>query len=178
MAPAGRITGDYDPDPPGSRASAVLLIVTPAEELVFIRRSDDGRAHGGQMAFPGGMTEEYDRDLRATALRETEEEIGLSRGDMRVVGALSPLFIPVTNFTVWPYVALVDRVPEFTCQPGEVDDVVLVAIGDFDGSRAEMDWVRNGRTIKVPTFRFGNLDIWGATAMITAEFLAVWSDAT
>lgn len=176
MAPAGRISDNYDPNPPGARASAVLIVVTPGGKLAFIRRSEDGRAHSGQMAFPGGMREDHDPDMLATALREAEEEIGLSRSVPEVAGGLSPLHIPVTNFTVWPFVGFIDSVPEFVCQPGEVDEVVLLPISGMAGARTEMDWHSNGTTYRVPTYRFGNIDVWGATAMITAEFLSVWEE--
>ncbi|MDT8299103.1 MAG: NUDIX domain-containing protein, partial [Spirochaetaceae bacterium] len=77
LAPRGRITSDYDPTPPGARLSAVLLIILPDKKMVFIRRAANGSRHSGQIAFPGGIREEEDKDLIATALRETREEIGV-----------------------------------------------------------------------------------------------------
>jgi 8-oxo-dGTP pyrophosphatase MutT (NUDIX family) len=177
MAPAGRISGDYDPDPPGARVSAVLLLITPALELVYIRRAQDGGRHSGQIAFPGGAREDHDRDLVATALRETEEEIGVARGSVTVLGKLTPLYIPVTNFTIQPVVGILAEVPEFVCQPGEADEVILLPIAGFKTSLGDFAYTREGRVLQAPCYRFGEVEVWGATAMITAEFLAAWDEA-
>ena len=177
MAPVGRIPPDYHPDPPAARASAVLIIVTAGQDIVFIRRAQDGRRHSGQIAFPGGMREVQDPDLSATALRETEEEIGVPRGSVRLVGALTPLYISVTNFSVQPYIGFVHDLPSFVCQPGEVDEVILLPVSGFASARTVMELNRGGRVSYAPTYRFNNVDVWGATAMITAEFLAVWDES-
>lgn len=183
MAPAFRISEEYDPTPPAARQSAVLLLVTPARELIFIRRADDGRPHSGQIAFPGGMSEEHDPDLVATALRETEEEIGVPGRAVTVLGELTPLYIPVTNFTVWPFVGILEHPAEFICQEDEVDEVITLPVASFRRAITEMDWPYAGQTYQVPTYRFGppdypghSIDVWGATAMITAEFLQIWEE--
>ena len=177
MAPAGRISSDYDPTPAGARQSAVLLLITSARELVFIRRAEDGRPHGGQIAFPGGMREDHDPDLETTARRETEEEIGVPRDLPRTLGPLSPLYIPVTNFTVWPFVATIPAFTEFALQPEEVDEVLWFPIDSFQSALAEMDWTYDGTVYRVPAYRFGDAMVWGATAMIAAEFLVVWNES-
>ena len=178
MAPVGRITSDYDANPPGARAAGVLLLLTPALELVYIRRADDGGRHSGQIAFPGGIREDHDPDLVATALRETEEEIGLPRESVTVLGALTPLYIPVTNFRIQPVVGVVDAAPEFVCQPSEVAEVIRLPVAGFPASCGEFEYSRDGVVHHAPCYRFGPVEVWGATAMITAEFLAVWRDAT
>lgn len=177
MAPSGRISSAYDPDPPGANHAAVLLIVTARHELVFIRRAADGRAHSGQIAFPGGAREDHDADLRATALRETEEEIGVPRESVRALGALSPLYIGVSNFVVHPFVGCVDELPRFVCQPGEVDEAIVLPVDGFAVAAGELEMTRRGRPYRAPCYRFGTVAVWGATAMIVAEFLQVWGEA-
>ena len=177
MAPVGRITSDYDANPPGARAAGVLLLLTPALELVYIRRVEDGGRHSGQIAFPGGIREAHDADLVATALRETEEEIGVPRDSVTVLGALTPLYVPVTNFRIQPVVGVVDASPRFVCQPSEVDEVILLPVAGFPASLGEFEYSRDGAPHRAPCYRFGAVEVWGATAMITAEFLAVWAKA-
>jgi 8-oxo-dGTP pyrophosphatase MutT (NUDIX family) len=178
MAPVGRILEEYDADPAGAKQSAVLLLVTPDLHLVFIRRAEDGRPHGGQIAFPGGLRESVDTDLTQTALRETEEEIGLPRGTITVLGSLSRLYIPVSNYSVQPVVGAIASRPSFTCQPDEVDEALLLPISDFVSVRDDFEYVRGTTTYTAPCYRFGRTIVWGATAMMTAEFLWVWEKAT
>jgi 8-oxo-dGTP pyrophosphatase MutT (NUDIX family) len=175
MAPAGRISDSYDPNPQGANQAAVLLIVAFRHELVFIRRATDGRAHSGQIAFPGGAREPGDADLAATALREAEEEIGVPRDAVRVLGALTPVYVGVSNYVVHPFVGWTDRLPLFTCQPTEVDEAIVLPIADFATARDELQMIRAGSPYRAPCYRFGPVTVWGATAMITAEFLAVWA---
>src|SRR6187399_118816 len=83
--------------PEDARPSAVLALFFPKEDglhLLFIRRTQDGKAHGGQISFPGGRQEDFDADLTATALREAQEEVGVVSGDVEMIGALSSLYIP------------------------------------------------------------------------------------
>jgi 8-oxo-dGTP pyrophosphatase MutT (NUDIX family) len=178
MAPFGRISGRYTATPAGASHAAVLLLVTARSELVFIRRAADGRAHSGEIAFPGGAREAVDADLAATAVRETEEEIGVPRAAVTVLGELTPLYIPVSNFSVHPFVGCADDVLRFVCQPSEVDEAILLPIPEFAAARDELEIRRRGFVYRAPCYRFGEVTIWGATAMITAEFLQVWREAT
>jgi 8-oxo-dGTP pyrophosphatase MutT (NUDIX family) len=176
MAPKGRITADYDPNPLGARLSAVLLIVLPDGKLVFIRRAANGRRHSGQIAFPGGLREEDDEDLISTALRETREEIGVTIHRRDILGVLSPLYIPVSNTSVLPVVARMQRKPRFIPEVREVEEVLMLPIDGFDAARDKMELTRNGQSTEAPCFRFGEVVVWGATAMMTAEFLKIWSE--
>lgn len=176
MAPSGRIGDYYDPHPATARDSAVLLLLTRNNEIVFIRRTQDGRTHGGQIAFPGGTREPNDATLADTATRETEEEIGVPPSDVTTLGLLTRLYIPVSNFSVQPFVGLLRAMPEFICQPGEVDEVLIFPVNEF--ARAT-DTFRHepGSRARMPCYRFGEDIVWGATAMIVAEFLALWQQA-
>ena len=177
MAPSGRIPADYDPHPPGALQAAVLVLVIGREQLVFIRRATDGRAHSGQIAFPGGSREPADASLAQTALREAEEEIGLRRDHVELLGSLTPLYIPVSNFTVHPWVGYVASPPSFVCQQTEVDETIAVPVAVLHAGRGETVVRRHGVSSRVPCYRRGVVEIWGATAMITAVFLAVWEES-
>lgn len=177
MAPEGRVTDSYRPDPPGARVAAILVIVSAEEQLVFIRRCRDGSHHGGQIAFPGGAQEVSDSNLCETALREAEEEIGLSRADVEILGRLSPVYVDVSNFVIHPFVAYLPMPPVFVPQPSEVDEVIVLPLSLFTRSRGEMTVTRSGRTYRAPCYRVLGVEIWGATAMITAEFLQAYSES-
>jgi len=176
LAPTGRITADYDPNPPGARLSAVLLIILPDKKIVFIRRAANGRRHSGQIAFPGGLREDEDNDLISTALRETREEIGVIIPRQNVLGVLSPLYIPLSNTSVLPVVARIQRKPLFIPEVTEVEEVIILPIDGFDDAGDQMELTRDGQRIQAPCYRFGEVVVWGATAMITAEFLKIWSE--
>lgn len=175
LAPAGRVAEDEGP--PGALHAAVLLIVTAAERLIYIRRAKDGRAHSGQIAFPGGAREPEDGSLEETALRETEEEIGVPPAELSVLGALTPLYIPVSNFLVHPFAAYAPATLSFICAPSEAQEAIAVPIAALISGRASMDVERGGSAWEVPCYRHGQVEIWGATAMITAEFVEIWRRA-
>ncbi len=102
MAPEGRITDDYNPEPATARRGAVLILVYPGAQGVtipLIKRPEDRSVHSGQIAFPGGAFESPESFPLETALRETEEEIGIPRDAVEVLGLLSPLYIPPSNFS-------------------------------------------------------------------------------
>ena len=115
MAPPARNAGWVIPD--DARKSAVLVLLYPgvdeAAHLVLMKRTEDGRTHGGQISFPGGRWEETDRDFVHTALREAEEEVGVPTQTVEVIGQLSELYIPPSNFLVFPTVAITHSRPAF-----------------------------------------------------------------
>ncbi len=99
------------------RSAAVLILLYPDKDhlrTVFMKRNEYDGPHSGQISFPGGMFEKVDLDLEQTALRETEEEIGVDAGKIDVLGRLTPLFIPVSNFCVTPYVGWITGQPDFS----------------------------------------------------------------
>ncbi len=177
MAPSDRLTEAYDPNPPGARQSAVVVLITPNASgdlaLVFIKRADREGPHSGQIAFPGGMYEPEDATLRDTALRECEEEVGVVLPTTSVLGSLSRLYIDVSRVSVLPFVAIVDTPPTFTPEPSEVDRVFLATLGELRASVGFTEIVRPGWRRKVPCYRLAAGALWGATAMITAELLSL-----
>lgn len=139
--------------------------------LVLIERATSRGVHSGQIAFPGGRREIDDLDFKHTALRETEEEIGLPANDIEVLGGFSPLYIPPSNFLVHPFVGLYHQAPTFIPQPSEVAQVIPI---DFnllihDSAIVEQAIKVRGFNMTVPTFLINGITIWGATAMMLSE---------
>ena len=145
----------------------VLLIVRPANL----------KSHGGQISFPGGRRE-ADEPLWQTALRETEEELGILATSITLLGALTPLYIPVSHFCVYPFVGSLQALPPLKPCPEEVAAVLRVPLErllDPHAQRCEL-WDIRGQRTQVPFFEVESHRIWGATAMILAELLALLRD--
>lgn len=143
---------------------------------VFIKRVDYEGVHSGQIAFPGGKYEPGDRDLLQTAIRETREEIGLEIGEHEVVGKLTDLYVPPSNFMISPYVAVLKNLPELYPDKTEVAEIFSAPVLQFlgDGSMTFQKYrFANGQEIDVPGFNFGRHFIWGATAMIFREMIQI-----
>lgn len=177
MAPSVR-RNDPQADARAIREAGVLLLLYVQRGVLhmpLIVRPDYDGPHGGQVAFPGGRREPGDPDLWRTALRETEEEIGVRSDAIRKMGALSPIFIPNSRYQVSPFVGCVEGVPVFRPDAAEVSQVLPVPVSALlDGTRRQREtWRIRGQAVDVPFFAFGKHKIWGATAMILAEFLCL-----
>jgi 8-oxo-dGTP pyrophosphatase MutT (NUDIX family) len=136
--------------------------------LVFTERRSDLRRHAGEVSFPGGRRDE-DESLLGTALREAEEEIGLSAQQVEVVGALPPIGTFVTNYKVHPFVGLIGRDLRFEPNPSEVESVLVASLDDLLAGYAKRRLVRRGVPIKTDTYEIAGKVIWGATARILGE---------
>ena len=146
--------------------------------MLFIKRPNNNPndKHGGQISFPGGQMESQDENLIQTALRETEEEVGVPSSHMKVLGTLSPLYVFVSNFKVQPIVSYIDSVPELQLQKSEVDYVLSENLKYFTEASAvrHTDFkVRDIIMKDMPYYNLQNHILWGATAMITAEFVEI-----
>ena len=161
-----------------TRESAVLILFYPSDNQVFIplilRPQYDG-VHGGQMAFPGGRAEKEDENLIRTALREAQEEIGVRVSDVKVLGKLTKLFIPPSNFYVQPVIGYMNRKPDFYPDPREVDKVIEIALQDLKNPSIIGRKTLNVRGMEVDTPFYDILEttVWGATAMMISELLIV-----
>src|SRR4051794_26094144 len=133
------------------------------------RRSDLSR-HAGEISFPGGRRDE-DEELLDTALREAEEEIGLARERVEVVGALPPIGTFVTNYKVHPFVGLIEEGMRFEPNPSEVESVLVVSLDELEAAYEKRRLVRRGVPIKTDTYLIEHNLIWGATARILALLL-------
>jgi 8-oxo-dGTP pyrophosphatase MutT (NUDIX family) len=136
--------------------------------LVFTERRPDLKRHAGEISFPGGRRDEGE-ELIDTALREAEEEIGLSRDNVEVVGALPPIGTFVTNYKISPFVGLIDEGMRFEPNPMEVERVLVASLDDLAAAYEKRRLVRRGVPIKTDTYLVADKLIWGATARILAE---------
>ncbi len=138
---------------------------------VFTKRRDDLKRHPGEISFPGGRRDEADADLTVTALREAEEEIGLPRDAVRVVGALQPTPTFVTNYSIYPFVGVIEPGRVWELQAQEVSRVLELAVPDVREGYARRRLVRRGVPFRTDTYCVGEDLIWGATARIVADLL-------
>jgi 8-oxo-dGTP pyrophosphatase MutT (NUDIX family) len=160
------------------RNSGVLLLLYPVNDrlfTVFMKRTEYGGPHSGQISFPGGKFEDGDRSLVETALRESREEIGISPDAIEVLGTLSPLHIPISNFRILPVVGFMPEKPVFTTDSHEVDYLI----------ETPLEILLKPEIVKTKTMTFGDLSfevpyydidgnhLWGATAMMLSELLEV-----
>lgn len=162
------------------REAGVLALIHPvgdAAHVVVTVRRGHLTDHAGQVSFPGGRRES-DEPLLQTALREAQEEVSLSPDDAVVLGRLTPLYIPPTNFCVYPYVAYTRIRTRLAPHDYEVERIVDVPIADLldpNSIRTEV-WTVRGDDVNVPFFDVVGLQIWGATAMMLSELLALLRD--
>lgn len=167
--------------PPDARIACVLNLLHRHEghwRTVLIQRTENPRdRHSGQVSFPGGRYEESDGELVNVALRETHEEVGISPLEVEVLGRLTELYIPVSNFVVYPFVAVLHGPPDFRPQTEEVETILTPPLALFtqaDNRKMTDLTVTHGITLKgVPYFDVEGRVVWGATAMIMSEFLEV-----
>ncbi len=173
MAPSFR--NDYEVDKHLLRESGVLLLLYPKNNLphfVLIKRSSQLRTHKGQISFPGGKKDPTDSSLYHTAVRETYEEIGVSENEIELVGALTPLFIPISNFMVYPYVAYAKKELLFDLNFMEVEAIFEIPIRKLldESIITKESWEKKGKSYIRPFFDIEGQKVWGATAMIISEF--------
>ncbi|WP_041739985.1 NUDIX hydrolase [Echinicola vietnamensis] len=163
-----------------AREGAVLILLYPKGKgcwVPFIKRPEYDGAHGGQVSLPGGKKEQEDANLQETALRETEEEIGVPAKDVQVIGKLSQLFIPPSNFLVTPYVGFTEQAPTFVPDPREVSRIIhcdFNILMDHNIRKKTTIKARNNIEIQAPYFDIDAEMVWGATAMILSELLLIW----
>jgi 8-oxo-dGTP pyrophosphatase MutT (NUDIX family) len=159
------------------RVSGVMLLLYEKDgllNLVFTQRHSYAGVHSGQMSFPGGKKDEEDANLTETALRETFEEVGVQREEIELIGNLSELYIPPSNFLVQPVVGFAANTPVFHPHEAEVEKVVEIPVDFFLDKqninyKTEITLVDNHK-VTVPAYIFGRHIIWGATAIMLSEF--------
>jgi 8-oxo-dGTP pyrophosphatase MutT (NUDIX family) len=172
MSPSFR-GGSRQPDEP-ARAGVLVLLYPSGDDLclIFIKRNEYDGPHSAQVSFPGGAWEASDGSLANTALRETREELGIA-DQIDILGELTPLHIPVSNFMVFPFLGWMERRPEFHPDSSEVQYVIeasLKELLDPANSQSEIIFHHN-RQIEAPFYLAGKEKIWGATAMMLSEVL-------
>ncbi|HEX8067125.1 MAG TPA: CoA pyrophosphatase [Thermoleophilaceae bacterium] len=161
-------------DAPGSTDAGVLVpLYTVAGDLhaVLTKRRDDLRRHAGEISFPGGRQDFPDEDLRLTALREAEEEIGLPRDEVELVGALPPVGTFVTGYRIHSFVGVIRSGHLWTPQPREVEEVLELSLRALVEGYESKRLLRKGVPIKTPTYTVGRHFVWGATARILEHLI-------
>lgn len=183
MAPNPRPLAPPTPDLE-PRRGGVLVLLYPDDQggeltVVLTRRTDNMANHRGQISFPGGSVDPADASTAHTALREACEEIGVCASDVRLLGELTPLYIPPSNFRIYPHVAYVARRPLFNPQPTEVAELLEAPLRHFMDDRAvgEEQRIVMGQPMRIPYFLVHGHKVWGATAMVLAELAAVAATA-
>ena len=158
--------------------AAVLLLLFPDKDIpytVFIKRSEYQGAHSGQISLPGGKIEKSDATLEETALRETSEELGFFTKDIKILGKLSPLFIPVSGFNVHPFLGVIQNKPRWNPDKTEVTYIIETSVQELSSPKIikSEQWQLHGTLREVPFYLIQNEKLWGATAMIVSEFLEI-----
>lgn len=180
MAPQVRLGAEesYETPRPDARRGGVLALFYPEGNrlsLPLILRPTYIGVHSGQVGFPGGGFDPLDTDLTATALREAYEEVGVHPSEVTVLGHLTPLYVFASNYLVLPTVAWSDFRPDFRPDPYEVAQLIETPLLDLldETKRRSEPWDLRGRMSEVPFFAIQGHKIWGATAMMLSELLAL-----
>nr|WP_321223216.1 CoA pyrophosphatase [uncultured Psychroserpens sp.] len=159
-----------------ARQAGVMALFYPNTKgetyLILILRKTYKGVHSAQVGFPGGKFEEEDPNLEYTALRESYEEVGVPITDVKVLKAMTKLYIPPSNFTVSPYLGVTEQTPQFIKQDEEVEDLIEVSLSHFldDNSTTQVKVMTSMRIeLEVPAFTLNGHVVWGATAMMLSE---------
>ncbi len=178
MAPMERVKElkDVDIKALNPREAAVTALFYPNKDnqtfLILILRKTYKGVHSAQIGFPGGKVEPEDKDLKDTAKRETEEEVGVPYDDIQLIKKMTTAYIPPSNFNVHPFIGYIEDTPKLIKQDDEVEDIVLVDIDDFlneDSLIEETLTTSYATELTVPAFHLNGHVVWGATAMMLSE---------
>ncbi|MTI32243.1 CoA pyrophosphatase [Cytophagales bacterium RKSG123] len=180
MAPLFKIEDRFKlSSPKSARRGGVLLLLYPEQEKIFfplmLRPSYPG-VHSDQVSLPGGKVEKYDKNLIQTALRETHEEIGVDPSQVTILGELTDLYIPASNFLVRPVVGFARHSLSFQPDPKEVKKIIKATLIDLlDDSKMKQTQLEltNKLILDTPYFDVKQHVVWGATAMILSEFKTI-----
>lgn len=166
---------NYRPDTSNAKIGAVLIALYPDNGVirtVLMKRPDYDGTHSGQISFPGGKVEDVDEDIIATALREAEEEVNIKPDDVTVIGQLTELYIPPSNFLVHPVLGILNKAPDLVPDQHEVESIHTPKVDYLlrEDIIDETDiLLSTGFKFKTPSFKVDGHTVWGATAMIIAE---------
>ncbi len=172
MLPRNRTLDVCETEKTKIKHSSVLLLIYSEEEeihVLLIKRPKHMKHHAGQIALPGGRIEKGETALE-TAIRETEEEIGVKYGQYQILGSLSPLYVQVSRFQIEPFVAWLDKKPQLKLNPNEVEKTLSFPLKRIKDTFSETEIPTITGPLNVPCFFYKDEIIWGATSMILSEF--------
>jgi 8-oxo-dGTP pyrophosphatase MutT (NUDIX family) len=167
------------PKLPNTKEGAVMSLIYPVNNIphiLFIERPVYNGVHSGQIAFPGGKIEQSDSSFLDAALRETHEEIGIPGQQIKVVGALSEIYVLASNFMVYPYVGLLDEIPSLILEEKEVASAFEIPLYRFfEPDILKEKPIKNalGFTLMAPYYDLDGKTLWGATAMMVSELCTI-----
>ena len=163
-----------------AKKSAVLVLLYEKKQqthIAFIQRQEYNGAHSGQISFPGGKMDNTDPDLTYTALRETAEEVGVDVARDAVICELSYLYVPPSNFVIYPYIAHLEELPQFVPEEKEVKRIIELPVQQLLNPRNQQSYRYNNKRLNIefdsPSYSVEGTTIWGATAMILSELLTI-----
>jgi 8-oxo-dGTP pyrophosphatase MutT (NUDIX family) len=178
-----RLGAAPDPDPryraaAGDRLAAVLLPLVEGGSLVFTKRSEALPRHPGEISFPGGIRHDGDATIGDTALRETEEELGIGPNEVEMLGALPPVHTFVSSILIVPFVGVLAGRPTFRPNAGEIDEVLEYPLDALAAAETDVEWARDGAVYRGYAYEMGDHTIWGATAKILHSLFEAIRGAT
>ena len=156
------------------KAAVLIGLFQKDSEWYFplIKRPMHEKNHPGQIALPGGAMEQ-DETLETTAIREAFEEVGITPNDVEIIGEMTPLPVPVSNYVISPFVGIINKEPKWKINKDEVEELIILKLDDLisaDNGYSE-DWNLRGNQVKVPIFKLMDKTIWGATATVLCELI-------
>jgi 8-oxo-dGTP pyrophosphatase MutT (NUDIX family) len=174
----GKKTFDFNFNSAPVLSSVLIMLFRQSNDFYFplIQRPEYGGVHSGQIGLPGGKKEDHDKDRIATALRETDEEIGIGAERIKILGNLSELYVQASNINVLPVVGYLNEIPGYHPDPAEVSDVIECKVSLLlreETKREKEIIIRNNIRVWAPYFAIENRMVWGATAMILSEFITI-----
>lgn len=163
-----------------AKESAVLILLYEKMgkiNFVLTERTVYKGAHSGQISLPGGKKDASDTSLQHTALRETHEELGIPFSEIEIIAAISHLYIPVSNFLVFPYIGVLKGKPNFVKEEKEVEKIIetpLEMLLDLNNEiEKKIKIADQNIQFNTPAYKIKDVEVWGATAMILSEFLEI-----
>lgn len=163
-----------------AKESAVMILLYEKEEqthIVFTQRHIYAGAHSGQISLPGGKKDDTDMNLQFTALRETHEEVGVFLSNNNIIARLSWLYVPPSNFVIYPFIAHVENAPVFIPEEKEVKEILEIPLHELLNKNNQKAYLYQNKKLNVsfesPSYQVGGKIIWGATAMILSELLTI-----
>lgn len=173
-----RLDGALDLEPshepsPGDRLAAVLVPILDSGSVLFTKRTEDLSRHPGEISFPGGIRQEEDTAAVDTALRETQEELGIDAAAVEILGALPPVHTFVSSILIVPFVGLLGAPPVLRPNPGEIAEVLVFSLDELAAAEKKVEWELTVGVYRGHAYEMGDHTIWGATAHILHSLLEI-----